>query len=205
MAGPGQCDRGRPFRHWCAERVSAGPFLPNCRRLVTAGGTQAQMIPQCRAFVGGAVDPALLQLRDEQFDDVVEAVGDEVRRDVESVHRTVPDEVDELVGQAGGRSDVAAGAAAELDHRLAQRPSIRLGLLPPRRDGRPVVRIAGRAEGAAVVRLGRVIRRERPVGVVVAQVEVPQQPGQRQRGPRGDLLTADPPGLLVGLVPRWRR
>ena len=41
---------------------------------------------------------------------------------------------------------------------------------------------------------------QRPVGVVVGQVDVPQQRGQGQRGARRDLLVAHPAGLLLGLL-----
>ncbi|WP_425553633.1 hypothetical protein [Dactylosporangium salmoneum] len=40
---------------------------------------------------------------------------------------------------------------------------------------------------------------ERAVRVVPAEVEVPQQARLRQRGGRGDLLAADPVGLLLRL------
>ena len=74
-------------------------------------GREVEVVAQRRAGVLGAVDAALLQRGDERVDDVVEAVGDEVRREVEPVERALADEAGELLGQAGRRADVAAGRA----------------------------------------------------------------------------------------------
>ena len=84
-----------------------GGRLPPRPGRVAARGARAEWTRCTRC----GTMPAFLQPGDQQLDDVVEAVGHDVRRDVESVDRPVAGEMDELVGEAGRCTDVPARRA----------------------------------------------------------------------------------------------
>lgn len=131
---------------------------PVGRGPVGEGFTQPEVLAQRGTGVLDAVHPAFLQFRDEEVDDVVEAVRDEVRRDVEAVDRAVPHVVGELVGQAGRSADVPA-LRAERDDGLAQRPAVHVCLRPPFGHDRTRVGDTPGTEGAVVLGDDRILLR----------------------------------------------
>ena len=159
-----------------------------------AGGrAQAEVIAQRRPVVVGAEHATLLQQRHDLVDEVVEAVGREVRNE------------DVAVGGVGlhvlGRSSRrpsprvptnAERAVTSMTSWRMLRP-FALGERPPLRgDGERVVLVAHPAAGDrdAAVDVGVDVG-QRPVGVVGRQVAAPHLLEEGDRALRADLLQAD--------------
>ena len=180
---------------------STGPQTVR-RGAVREGFAQAQVFAQRRAGVLGAVDAAFLQCGDEQVDDVVEAVGDQVRRDVEAVDaRRRRTKWANLSARPAGvptwpRCGPSAMTVSRSDQPFASafsRHSATIVRGSAMRRGAERAVVSRRRPGPRVGQRARRRRGRRGRGSTAA-------PAMRQRRGGGDLLVADPARLLLGLL-----
>src|SRR5690606_26661391 len=140
---------------------------------VVDGTAETEVLAEGRAGVAGAVDAALLELRDQPVDDVVEPVGDRLRREVDAVDLSGPHGGRQPVGDRRRRPDERGGGVQRVDEAAHREPLLGAGAAPC--GGRPqrVVAAVDDPVRPRLLRGDRVDVGQRAVGVERREVAPP--------------------------------